>query len=374
MHQFIVGISLIFFWQVSCVHAEILYTGESEGMRYQLEEVVSGLGVPWGIEFVTADELIVTERGGLIKKVNIPKSQITQLTGGPQVWARGQGGLLDVAVPDNFKTDDPIYFTYSKNQNNEGVTTLARAHLKADALVDWEDIFVTTSASNTSRHFGSRIAFDGQGHLFFSVGDRGVRPNGQNLETHAGTIIRLNMDGSVPSDNPFVNISGLPEIWSYGHRNPQGMFWDKATGNLWSNEHGPRGGDEINLVKPGENYGWPVVSHGKEYWGPKRVGEATSKPGMVDPLKVYIPSIAPSSLLIYSGKAFPKWQGNFFSGALALVHLNRVVFDKNNKPVTEEQLLIDLDERIRDVIESPEGWLYLSTDSGKILRIMPISQ
>ena len=181
----------------------------------------------------------------------------------------------------------------------------------------------------------------------------------------------LNLDGSIPADNPFVNKDALPEIWSYGHRNPQGMFWEKKTGKLWSNEHGPRGGDEINRIIPGENYGWPIVSHGKEYWGPKRVGEATSKPGMVDPLKVYIPSIAPSSLLIYSGKAFPNWQGNFFSGALALVHLNRVVFDESGKPVKEEQMLVELDERIRDVIESPEGWIYLSTDSGKILRIKP---
>ncbi len=374
MHIPNVLISLMFFWLVSSAHAEILYTGESEGMRYQVEEVVSGLGIPWGIEFITADELIVTERDGMIKKVDLTSGSVTLLPGAPQVWARGQGGLLDVAVPDDFKPGDWIYFTYSKNENGQGVTTLARAHLKGSAIVDWQDIFITKSASNTTRHFGSRIVFDGQGHLFFSVGDRGVRPNGQNLKTHAGTIIRLNLDGSLPTDNPFVDKDALPEIWSYGHRNPQGMFWEKKTGQLWSNEHGPRGGDEINRIIPGENYGWPIVSHGKEYWGPKRVGEATSKPGMADPLKVYIPSIAPSSLLIYSGKAFPGWQGNFFSGALAMVHLNRMVFDNNDKPVKEEQMLLELDERIRDVIESSEGWLYLSTDSGKILRILQLTE
>ena len=372
MHITTVFISLLLFLQVPNVQAEVLYTGESEGMRFQVEEVASGLGIPWGIEFIAADELIVTERDGMIKKVNLTSGSVTLLPGAPEVWARGQGGLLDVAVPDDFKPGDWIYFAYSKNQNGQGVTTLARAHLKDNTIVDWQDIFITKSASNTTRHFGSRIVFDGEGHLFFSIGDRGVRPNGQNLATHSGTIIRLNLDGSIPEDNPFVNKDALPEIWSYGHRNPQGMFWEKKTGQLWSNEHGPRGGDEINRILPGENYGWPIVSHGKEYWGPKRVGEATSKPGMIDPLKVYIPSIAPSSLLIYSGKAFPGWQGNFFSGALAMVHLNRLVFDENDKPVKEEQMLIELDERIRDVIESPEGWLYLSTDSGRILRILKL--
>lgn len=375
MHLVFAVIFLLISFLVSSGQAKNnLLTGESEGMRYQVEEVVSGLGVLWGIEFIAADQLIVTERAGKIKTVEISTGRITELSGGPQVWAKGQGGLLDVAVPEGYKKDDWLYFAYSKNQEGQGVTTLARARLSGDAVVDWEDLFVSKSATNTTRHFGSRIVFDEQGHLFFSIGDRGVRPNGQNLETHAGTIIRLNLDGSLPPDNPFVNKKALPEIWSYGHRNPQGMYWEKNTRQLWSNEHGPRGGDEINRIVPGENYGWPVVSHGKEYWGPKRVGEATSKPGMVDPLKVYIPSIAPSSLLIYSGKAFPNWQGNFFSGALAMVHLNRIVFDDNDKPVKEEQMLLELDERIRDVIESPEGWLYLSTDSGRILRIMPIAE
>ena len=161
----------------------------------------------------------------------------------------------------------------------------------------------------------------------------------------------------------------MPEIWSYGHRNPQGIVYDSANNRLWSNEHGPRGGDEINLIRPGKNYGWPVVSHGKEYWGPVRVGESTTKVGMVDPIKIYIPSIAPGSLLLYSGKAFPQWRGNLFSGALVMRHLNRVVVGESGEAVTEERLLEDLEERIRAVVESPEGWLYLSTDSGKILRL-----
>lgn len=352
--------------------AKVLLTGKSDEMRYQVEEVASGFGVIWGMAFVSPEKIILTEREGTIKSVNLKSGKIVTLKGGPKVWARGQGGMLDVAVPPDFPKSSWIYFTYSKNINGSGVTTLARAKLQNNRLRSWQDLLVTNSASDTSRHFGSRIVFDQQGHVFFSVGDRGVRPNGQNRFNHAGTILRLNLDGTVPADNPFVSGEGLPEIWTYGHRNPQGMFWDHNSGKFWINEHGPRGGDEINLIEPGNNYGWPVVSHGKEYWGPVSVGEATSKPGMIDPVKVFTPSIAPGSLLIYSGKAFPGWRDNFFAGALALVHLNRIVLDADHVPVHEERLLEELDERIRAVIESPEGWIYLSTDSGRIIRIRPL--
>jgi glucose/arabinose dehydrogenase len=284
----------------------------------------------------------------------------------------GQGGLLDVAVPPDYTSGDWIYFTYSKEQKGKGVTALARARRKGNRLVALEDLLVTRSASSTGRHFGSRIAFDGAGHLFFSVGDRGVRPNAQNLSTHAGSILRLDLNGNVPEDNPFVHQTGaLPEIWSYGHRNPQGMFYDRNQQRLWSIEHGPRGGDEINLILPGLNYGWPIISYGKEYWNPLPVGEGTEKEGMEQPVKFYVPSIAPGSLIAYSGKAFPDWKGNLFAGALKLTHLNRVEIDNTGSAITEERLLVGLRERIRALTESPEGWLYLSTDSGKILRIRP---
>ena len=184
--------------------------------------------------------------------------------------------------------------------------------------------------------------------------------------------MRLNRDGSIPLDNPFIDKKEiLPEIWSYGHRNPQGLVYDQNSSQLWSIEHGPRGGDEINLIQAGKNYGWPIISYGKEYWGPVAVGENTHKKGMQQPVKYYVPSIAPSSLLLYSGKAFPKWQGHLFSGALKLRHLNRVVLNKHSKAISEERLVKNLDERIRCVIESPEGWIYFSTDSGKLLRIKP---
>ena len=209
--------------------------------------------------------------------------------------------------------------------------------------------------------------------FFFGVGDRGERPNGQDLTNHAGSIIRLNLDGSIPQDNPFVNSNAaLPEIWSYGHRNPQGLAFDEISNKLWEIEHGPRGGDEINLIKSGANYGWPVISYGKEYWGPLSVGEGTHRKGMEQPIKYYVPSIAPGSLTIYSGNAFPMWKGNLFSGALILRHINRIVLNSKNKAIKEERLLEALDERIRAIAESPQGWLYFSTDSGKIYRLSPM--
>ena len=194
----------------------------------------------------------------------------------------------------------------------------------------------------------------------------------QDLSNHAGSILRLTLDGKVPPENPFVNQKDKrAEIWSYGHRNPQGLLFDTNKKLLWEIEHGPRGGDEINLIKKGHNYGWPVVSHGKEYWGPVSVGEGTEKPGMESPKKVYVPSIAPGSLLLYQGNAFPQWRGNLFAGALKLQHLNRVVVSDENQLIDEERLLENLNERIRALTESPQGWIYFSTDSGKIMRIRP---
>lgn len=357
--------------------AKPLFEAESEGMSYRVERVAEGLGVPWGMAFLSPSEILFTERSGKIKLLTLSSAPqtpatVTRLAGHPRVKAAGQGGMLDVAVPPDFKPGDWIYFTYSKSHKGSAVTTLARAKRNGQHLLQWTELLVTRSATDTGRHFGSRIAFDDKGHLFFTVGDRGVRQNGQDLTTHAGSVIRLNRDGSTPTDNPFVGRkNALPEIWSYGHRNPQGIFYDRADKRLWVIEHGPRGGDEINLIKPGVNYGWPVISYGKEYWGPLHVGEGTHKDGMAQPVKYYVPSIAPGSLLSYSGKAFPRWQGDLIAGALKLTHLNRVSLDTEGKAVGEERLLRDLNERIRALIESPEGWLYLSTDSGLILRLRP---
>ena len=339
---------------------------------FQLKQITSGLGIPWSMVFISNDEILFTERKGRAGVLNIQSGKFNYLTGTPEVMASGQGGLLDVAKAPEYKEGDWIYFTYSKAIQDQGATTLARAHIDGHVLKDWQDLIITDSKTDTSVHYGSRIAFDDKGHVYFSIGDRGVRSNAQDLNSHAGSILRLNLDGSTPEDNPFVGRSDvLPQIWSYGHRNPQGLVWDNENKRLWSIEHGPRGGDEINLIKEGKNYGWPTISYGKEYWGPVSVGEGTHKKGMEQPVKVYVPSIAPGSLLYYTGDAFKDWQGSLFSGALKLRHINRITLDEQGRATAEERLFENLDERIRALLQSSEGWIYFSTDSGKIYVIKP---
>ena len=346
---------------------------ESEKVTFVLEKVIEGLGVPWGMTFIADNQLLITEREGSIKLYDTQSKTLTPLQGAPQVFAEGQGGMLDVAVPPEFKPGDWIYFTFVRDRDFEGVTVLARARLSGNKLEQWQDLLETQSATTTGFHFGSRIAFDESGHVYFGVGDRGERPNSQDLGNHAGSVMRLTRDGRIPQDNPFIGRDDvLPEIWSYGHRNPQGIAYDAEHKRLWLIEHGPRGGDEINLVLPGRNYGWPVISYGKEYWGPMAVGEGTHREGMEQPVKQYTPSIAPGSLLLYSGKAFPAWRGNLFAGALKLKHINRVSLSEDGKAIGEERLLTSLDERIRALAESPQGWLWFSTDSGKLYVIKPV--
>ena len=360
------------FFSVAIVHAEYEFTGVSAGMNYQVERVAQGFDVPWGMTFVNDNELIVTERKGRITLLNITSGTKKIIDGGPDVRAKGQGGLLDVTTEPDYQPGGWLYFTYSKTQNDQGVTVLSRAKLSGTALNRWQELLVTKSGADTERHYGSRITFDNAGYVYFGVGDRGHRPNGQNLSTHAGSVLRLHTNGRVPDDNLLLETEGaLPEIWSYGHRNPQGLVYDKNYNRLWLIEHGPRGGDEVNLIKKGGNYGWPVTSHGKEYGWPKAVGESKEKEGIESPVKVYVPSIAPGSLLLYTSEIFPKWRGSLFSGALKQKHLNRIMLDEVGNIIGEERLFEDLSERIRALVQSPEGWIYFSTDSGKIYRIVP---
>ena len=348
----------------------VLLSSSLSANEVQLKQLTSGLAVPWGMAFISATEILFSERQGKLGIVDTITGDVSRVSGLPDIFAQGQGGLMDVAVPPDFKQQGWSYFTYSKNIKGQGATTLARARLKDNRLTQWTDLLITKSATDTGRHYGSRIAFDDKGFIYFGVGDRGVRPNGQNLQTHAGSILRLKRNGDVPEDNPFFNNKqALPEIWSYGHRNPQGLVWDNDNKRLWEIEHGPRGGDEINLIQKGKNYGWPVISYGKEYWGPVAVGEGTEKKGMMQPVKYYVPSIAPGSLLYYNSNAFPDWKGNLFAGALKLRHINRISLDDQGKAVQEERLFKKLDERIRALTISPEGFIYFSTDSGKIFVI-----
>ena len=266
------------------IHADTAQRIDSAQASFMLEEVIDGLGVPWGMAFISDHELILTEREGNIKLLDTRSGMLTPLQGAPAVLAEGQGGMLDVSVPPDFKPGDWIYFTFSRDKDIGGATVLARARLSGNRLAQWQDLLETQSATSTGYHFGSRIAFDEKGHVYFGVGDRGERPNSQDLGNHAGTVMRLTRDGRIPEDNPFLDRKGaLPEIWSYGHRNPQGMAYDAANKRLWLIEHGPRGGDEINLVLPGRNYGWPEITFGKEYWGPLAVA---AQPVLCPPRRV----------------------------------------------------------------------------------------
>lgn len=348
---------------------------QSEGSKLKVQQVATGFGVPWAMLFLSTQSMLITERQAFAYRLDLKTGKKSQLKNLPEIFSGGQAGLLDAALSPDYKKTGWIYFTYVKSVKNQGVTVLARGRLTDDSFSQWQDLLISKSNSDTTRHFGSRIAFDNKGHVFFSIGDRGERASAQNLSNHAGSILRLKLDGSVPADNPFIkSATTAPEIWSYGHRNPQGLVYDDQLKRLWSIEHGPRGGDEINLIKKSQNYGWPVISYGKEYWGPIAVGEGTHRQGMQQPVKVYTPSIAPGSLLLYNAYTLKKWRGNLFAGSLKLRHINRIVLNSAGEVIKEERLLESLNERIRSLAQSPEGWLYFSTDSGKIYRIKPYRQ
>jgi aldose sugar dehydrogenase len=274
--------------------------------------------------------------------------------------------MLDVRVHPDKKR---LFFSYSEPSGGGATTALGTATLENGALKNFRKIFAAHQPNSNRIHFGSRVEFDGQGHLFLSIGDRNERQRAQKLDNHQGKIIRLREDGSIPEDNPFRSREGArAEIWSYGHRNPQGLAWREETGELWSAEMGPRGGDELNLIKPGSNYGWPEVTKGREYWGP-RIGKEKLE-GMVDPVVNWTPSISPSGLTFYTGEAFPKWKGNAFLACLSGSQLRRVVFD-GAKVVQQEALLEKVGARFRQVRTGPDGFLYLSTDDGRIVRLVP---
>lgn len=328
---------------------------------YQLKKIASGLGIVWGMDFISDDEIVFTQRSGSAGVINLKSNSVEYLDGIPAVLGEGQGGLLDVAVNGN-----QLYFTYSKPAQGGSATTLASAQINNHQIVNWKDLLMTNSVNENVHHYGSRIAISEQ-HLYISIGDRGVRENAQDLSSHAGKILRLNLDGSIPKDNPFVGTEkALDEIWSYGHRNPQGLVWEQQQQRLWAIEHGPRGGDEINLIKKGANYGWPVISYGKEYWGPFNVGEGTHKAGMEQPVKYYVPSIAPSDLVIYKGDMFKSWAGSLLTGALRGKHINKISLDQDLSVDTEKRLLTDLKQRIRSLLIDKQGRIYFSTDQGNI--------
>ena len=335
---------------------------------YTVQPVVEGLELPWDLAFVSDSEILVTEKAGRLTRVNLSTGERSTISGMPAVTVQGQGGLHSVVLHPKFSDNGLLYLSYAAPGASGGFTThFMRARLQGNALSDQTLLLRANAATGKGQHFGGAMVFDAQGYLFLSVGDRGDRDDAQNLTRHNGKILRLHDDGKVPADNPFVKVKGaLPEIFSYGHRNPQGMDLDTATGQIWAVEHGPRGGDEINRILPGRNYGWPVITYGKEYVG-GNIGEGTAKEGMEQPVYYYVPSIATGGMAYYRGAAFPQWQDSIFVAALR-GHLNRVQL-KNGQVVKEERLLTDRDLRVRSVRVSPSGELWVVADDGVILRI-----
>lgn len=325
-----------------------------DGERLTLETLCTVKDVVWGIDFLTAsaDEIIFTERGGKLSICNVKSKSVREVVGAPSVVAEGQGGLLDVLVHPKTKN---IYLTFSEKVDGGATTSLFRAELSKDKakLQNGSVIFRSNAVEKTDIHFGSRVVADNSDYLFMSIGERNKRDKAQAKDLHHGKIVRLTLDGKA-------------EIWSMGHRNTQGLGFD-GQGQLYNAEMGPRGGDEVNVIKKGLNYGWPIITYGREYYGPS-IGEK-SKPGLEQPLVKWVPSISPSGMTFYTGDRLKKFKDNLFLATLSGEHVHRVVFDKNMKVVKEEELFTDLRERFRQVKQGPDGALYFTTDSGKIYKL-----
>jgi glucose/arabinose dehydrogenase len=334
----------------------------------RVTRMVDGLNEPWAIGFLPGGAVLITERGGRL--LHVEGGQMRAVAGLPEVAVRGQGGLLDVLVPRDFAATRELFFSYAKPQQGGEGTAVGRARLSADAtrLEGWQVIFEMEPGSSGGRHFGSRIVEGRDGLLYITIGERGDRPSAQDLGRENGSVIRIARDGSVPADNPFVGWAGAqPEIWSYGHRNPQGATLD-LEGGLWVVEHGARGGDEINRIRRGGNYGWPVISYGRHYSGVP-IGEGTAKAGMEQPEFYWDPSIAPSGMMIYSGKLWPEWRGHVFVGSLKFGLISHL----GGSPLREiERLKGRETARVRDIREAPDGAIwFLSVGNGAAYRIAP---
>ena len=346
---------------------------------FTVKRLVNGLDQPWAVAWLPSGELLITERTGqLLRVASNFKSRPVPIAGLPNTIAvDGQGGLLDVAVHPNHRENGLSYLSYSELAADSFMsgsgTVLARARLKGNTLDDFRVLFRMQPASRGGRHFGGRIVFAGDGTVFLTLGDRGSEERAQRAKDHAGSVIRLHDDGRIPADNPFVShASHLPESFSRGNRNIQGAALHPLTGELWTHEHGPQGGDEVNIIRPGRNYGWPTITYGVNYVTGTPIGEGYRKPGLEPPLHVWVPSIAPSGLTFYNGPHFPAWKGSLFLGALRGQALVRLELN-GNKVVREERLLAGQVGRVRDVRQGPDGYLYLLTDSsnGALLRIEP---
>ncbi len=340
--------------------------------EYKIDTIVEGLAYPWAIAFLPDGDLLVTERPGQLLRIangKLPASPVTNL---PDIFVGGQGGLFDVLLDTDFVINQRLYLSFASGSKDANATQVISARLDDNNLVDIETIFIASEAKDTPYHFGGRLALLADQTLLITVGDGfDYRTQAQSLDNHFGKLIRINTDGTVPADNPFVGQEDvLPEIWTFGHRNPQGLLVS-ADGTVWLHEHGPRGGDELNIIRPGRNYGWPAITHGMDYIG-AYVSPYTEAAGMEQPVVYWSPSIAPAGFCEYQGEAFPRWQGNLFVAALVEKSVRRLVISAG-EVLSQDTMFTELEQRIREVRVGPDGNLYLLTDSadGKILRVSP---
>lgn len=373
MKQISLLIAFTLIIQLGCAQENLPMIETPSETNYSYEVVVDGLEIPWGMAFISTEELLVTEKSGTLYRVK--EGQKTIVNGLPEIYTRGQGGLLDVALHPNFSENKIIYMTLGANVEKDdkgGNTALYCATLNGTELSDVKLLYKATPNSKKGQHFGSRIVFDQEGHVYFGVGDRGNRDeNPQDLARDGGKVYRLNLDGSIPEDNPFVNEAGAKKaVFSYGHRNPQGMVVHPKTGQVWENEHGPQGGDEINIIKKGVNYGWPKITYGMNYSGTP-ITDKTSAPNMEQPFYYWVPSIAPSGMAFSTSGVYKEWKDNLFVGSLKFEYLERLVI-QNNKVVKREKVL-DKIGRVRNVVEGPDGYLYLGVEGKGIVKIVPTS-
>lgn len=343
---------------------------QPDEINYTFETVASDIAVPWGITWLSDGAMLVTERSGAI--YHIKDKTKTEIKNVPKVVARGQGGLLDIAAHPDYANNGWIYITYSSDEGEENGahTQLIRAKLEGQSLVQIQTLYKATPNTSKGHHFGSRIAFDKDGFLYFTVGDRGNHPeNPQDINRDGGKIYRLHDDGRIPTDNPFVDVKGAKAaVYSYGHRNPQGMAKHPVSDKIWIHEHGPKGGDEINILKKGANYGWPVITYGIDYNG-SIISNLTQKEGMEQPIYYWTPSIAPSGMAFVTSDKYPNWKGHLLVGSLSFQYLELVKLDGEN--VIGRQKIADGIGRLRDVRQGPDGFIYIAVEGKGIIKIVP---